>query len=173
MYLLYSEGLVQESILFEDKKEAYEAAKTIAAEHSIIVKIYKANLVAVAETAVTINKIRKQRKVKAAKVEVEEPEILDIPDHIPQAVIELTKRNYKRINRHDQITEEKPKKVVPVLAPELIEIAEDTSIPNEEEEIPVGARCALDRNMAVGKKRGPTGEFVYLCLDCMGAITNG
>ena len=173
MYIVYVIGESSEKMLFEDKKKAFDYALEVSKElQGVQVNIYKASLVAVAQQTVAITKIRKPRTVKTTKAikKIFEEDLLvkakelkkdmDLPDHLPAAVKAATKKQK------------------PVLTPELLEIAQDALVPPEmdeveENDIPIGARCALDRNMAVGKKRGPTGEFVYLCVDCMGAITNG
>ena len=59
----------------------------------------------------------------------------------------------------------------PKLDPILKSIAEDPEGSlGGPSDIPLGARCALDNNIAVGRKKGPTGEFVYLCMGCMGEV---
>ena len=145
-----------ETNTFEIKNDAFDFAKQCVTDKGGFGNVYKATLMAIAETAVTINKVRKQ-KVKTDKF-----------PRIPA----------KSTTQLETIFTKAEKKTKPTLSPVLAEIAQDVLIPREmdeveENDIPIGARCALDRNMAVGRKKGPTGEYVYLCMDCMGSVING
>jgi hypothetical protein len=149
MFIVYVIGESSEKMLFENKKEAFEYALAVSKElDGVQVNIYKANLIGVAEKTVSISKVRKNTVTRKPKEEDHRANALGIP--VPPS----------------------PKKK-PVLSPQLAEIAQDVLPPDvddEEEAIPVNARCFLDGNLAVGKKKGPTGESVYLCMDCMGAL---
>jgi hypothetical protein len=144
-----------ETTTFEAKNEAFDFAKECVTDKGGFANVYKANLIGVAETAVTINKVRKQKGI-----------VSKFPRIPAKSTTQL------------ETTFTKAEKKKPSLSPVLAEIAQDVSIPREmdeveENDIPIGARCALDRNMAVGRKKGPTGEYVYLCMDCMGSVING
>lgn len=143
MYIVYVIGGTSEKMIFEEKNEAYEYAIGISKElegHTI--NVYKASLVATVKlpTEPILIKIKKQRIVKK---EVFEPAMAKV----------ASKQASKK----------------PVLDPDLQIIAAEQAIA-ENKAIPLGARCALDNNMAVGQRMGPTGEYVLLCVDCMGQL---
>lgn len=144
MYIVYVVGHSSETVVFEEKKDACEYAIGVAKELGTEANVYKASLVAQA-TMPTEPVLVKVKKQKFASPEVFKP-----------AVEKIVKKYTK------------PVKATPPVDPVLSEIAEDTS--QGDGEVPLGARCELDSNMAVGKRKGPTGEFVYLCVDCMGAL---
>lgn len=132
-----------------DKKEAFEYAKKLSTEDKCNVQIYKATLIAVAETAVTITKVRKTR---VAKVKEEKEERFPRMPHKNVKEVEMT---------FTKVPSGRP-------FPELDHMLEEEV--KEDTHIPINQRCALDKNLAVGKRKGPTGEYVFLCMDCMGAI---
>lgn len=147
MYIVYNDIKGSSPRFIESKKEAFEIAKQMAKDETGIVRIYKANIIATAvvETAAIITKIGKTQPVK--------PEVFEAAK--------------------TKLIEKKLKKVSPVLKQELMEIAQDALPPPEEEELealPLNARCSLDNNLAVIKKKGPTGEIAYLCADCAGSL---
>lgn len=143
MFIVMTTDEGNQTDTFETKKEAFDFAKEYVTNRGGSANVYKANLIGIAETAVTINKVRKAR---VPKKEVFEPAMAKV----------VNKQGSKK----------------PVLDPDLQIIAAEQSIAENDIPIPIGARCALDSNMAVGRKKGPTGEYVYLCIDCMGVIGN-
>jgi hypothetical protein len=150
MYIVYVIGHSTETMLFEDQKEAYEYATGVAKELGTEANVYRAKLVARAElpTEPILIKIKQQRVVKQEKLD----------EFIPKVVEKMSKA--KKVTK-------------PPVDPIFSDLAADTAIPEDDaldDNVPLGARCALDNNMAVGQRKGPTGEYVYLCVDCMGQL---
>lgn len=142
MYIVFSPGLPDETVCVEDKKEAIEIATQLAKEHTTPIGVYKSTLVAQTEIGVYLKKIKTQRS------KVTSPVV----------------KTAKKLNEL----------VKPPLDPILKSIAEDPEGAQDDvfdkDAVPLGARCALDMNIAVGRKKGPTGEWVYLCINCMGEV---
>lgn len=145
MYIVYVIGSSPDGMLFEDKQEAYDYALAVSKETNTQTNVYKASLIATVAlpTEPVLTKIRKKEIVKTKTV--------------------FVAKTAKKLNKLTK----------PPLDPILKKIAADPEGNEPEAQIPVplGERCALDNNIAVGKKKGPTGEYVYLCIDCMGAVS--
>lgn len=166
MFIVYSMSAPEETWCFATREEAYERALEITRKTDISFSVYKANLIGVAEKAITITKIRKQKVKTFKKVFLPGVGPVDAEDFNKVLQADIGHIENKRIAKE---------KVKPVLDPTLLEIAQEVVLPQEEEfenqnDIPLGVRCDLDNNMAVAKKKGPTGEVVYLCVDCMGGV---
>lgn len=148
MYIVYVIGNSSEKMLFEEKNDAFEYALSVSKElEGTQVNVYKASLVATVAipNEPVITKIRKQK--------------IDVAKKTNKVSVASTAKKLNKLTR-------------PPLNPILEKIAKDPEGVEEElSDIPLGARCALDNNIAVGRKKGPTGEYVYLCVDCMGAVS--
>jgi hypothetical protein len=151
MYIIYSEEKPEAIVFEEDRQSAYDLAKGLAKEQESQFSVYKASLVAVTSlpTEVQIIKIRKQPSINKT---------------VFKKALEKVAKNMEEAVGMVPVKQVSKK---PVLDPDLQIITAEEAIQSS---IPMGARCAFDNAMAVGKKVGPTGESVYLCMPCMGLV---
>ena len=151
MYIVYVIGHSTETMIFEEQQEAYEYATGVAKELGTEANVYRAKLVAQA-TLPTEPILVKIKNPRTPKTEVFNTAAKKVVEKMVKA---------KKVTK-------------PLVDPIFSDLAADTTIPEDDvspdENVPLGARCALDNNMAVGQRKGPTGEYVYLCVDCMGQL---